>query len=137
MSSGGSPNDPVFWLHHANIDRLWADWQLEENHWSLDHRGYLPVNTGPNGINVNDPMLPWSNAGVTPATVANFYSIDAIGYKYDKYFRSDIHDKEDASKRLDHKLSSPDTLREVNFNLIKGSFDVLADTLKRPVFPIK
>jgi len=29
MSYGGSPNDPCFWLHHANIDRLWADWQLE------------------------------------------------------------------------------------------------------------
>lgn len=22
-----SPNDPVFWLHHCNIDRLWAVWQ--------------------------------------------------------------------------------------------------------------
>lgn len=22
-----SPNDPVFWMHHANIDRIWAAWQ--------------------------------------------------------------------------------------------------------------
>src|SRR5262249_45837151 len=22
-----SVNDPIFWLHHANIDRLWAQWQ--------------------------------------------------------------------------------------------------------------
>ncbi|MFZ5668644.1 MAG: tyrosinase family protein [Pseudomonadota bacterium] len=22
-----SPNDPLFWLHHANIDRIWALWQ--------------------------------------------------------------------------------------------------------------
>lgn len=22
-----SPNDPVFWLHHCNIDRLWGVWQ--------------------------------------------------------------------------------------------------------------
>lgn len=22
-----SPNDPVFWLHHCNIDRIWAMWQ--------------------------------------------------------------------------------------------------------------
>ncbi|MGH8906692.1 MAG: tyrosinase family protein [Egibacteraceae bacterium] len=27
MSGGFSPNDPVFWLHHANVDRLWANWQ--------------------------------------------------------------------------------------------------------------
>jgi hypothetical protein len=22
-----SPNDPAFWLHHANVDRIWARWQ--------------------------------------------------------------------------------------------------------------
>jgi hypothetical protein len=22
-----APEDPIFWLHHSNIDRLWADWQ--------------------------------------------------------------------------------------------------------------
>jgi tyrosinase len=28
MASGGAPvNDPVFFLHHANVDRLWAEWQ--------------------------------------------------------------------------------------------------------------
>ena len=27
MGTGVSPNDPVFWLHHAFIDKLWADWQ--------------------------------------------------------------------------------------------------------------
>ena len=34
-----SPNDPVFWLHHCNIDRLWAQWMVL-------HPGaspYLPV----------------------------------------------------------------------------------------------
>lgn len=27
MATGTSPNDPVFFLHHANVDRLWALWQ--------------------------------------------------------------------------------------------------------------
>src|SRR5919197_1077891 len=27
MSTARSPADPLFWLHHANIDRLWAGWQ--------------------------------------------------------------------------------------------------------------
>jgi len=27
MSTARSPTDPVFWLHHANVDRLWARWQ--------------------------------------------------------------------------------------------------------------
>jgi Common central domain of tyrosinase len=24
-----SPNDPMFWLHHANVDRIWAEWQVK------------------------------------------------------------------------------------------------------------
>ncbi|GGK20922.1 tyrosinase [Pilimelia terevasa] len=27
MASGASPNDPVFWLHHCFLDRLWSRWQ--------------------------------------------------------------------------------------------------------------
>lgn len=27
MSRGHSPNDPVFFLHHCNIDRIWSYWQ--------------------------------------------------------------------------------------------------------------
>lgn len=31
MSSGLSPLDPVFWLHHCNVDRIWAEWQAAGN----------------------------------------------------------------------------------------------------------
>lgn len=27
MATLQSPTDPIFWLHHANIDRLWSAWQ--------------------------------------------------------------------------------------------------------------
>ncbi|MFI9718296.1 tyrosinase family protein [Streptomyces sp. NPDC052396] len=27
-----SPQDPIFWLHHANIDRLWAAWLADSSH---------------------------------------------------------------------------------------------------------
>ena len=30
MSLGHSPNDPVFFLHHCNVDRMWAYWQTRE-----------------------------------------------------------------------------------------------------------
>jgi hypothetical protein len=27
MGTASSPSDPIFWLHHAFIDKIWADWQ--------------------------------------------------------------------------------------------------------------
>jgi len=31
MADKSSPTDPLFWLHHANIDRIWAKWQTSHN----------------------------------------------------------------------------------------------------------
>jgi tyrosinase len=31
MGSGLSPLDPLFWLHHCNVDRIWALWQVAGN----------------------------------------------------------------------------------------------------------
>ncbi|KAJ2555091.1 hypothetical protein EV175_002364 [Coemansia sp. RSA 1933] len=39
MTQTYSPNDFAFWLHHANIDRIWFVWQMEDpqqNFWSMD-----------------------------------------------------------------------------------------------------
>jgi tyrosinase len=75
MSGPTSPNDPVFFLHHANVDRLWAQWQAQHP----DQAGYLPTVGGPQGHNLNDPMSPWGG-GATPASVLNHR---ALGYWYD------------------------------------------------------
>lgn len=72
MSLADSPNDPVFFLNHCNIDRLWAIWQKTNNQ-------YLPVSGGPKGHNLNDPMLPWN---VTPKSVLDHQS---LGYTYESY----------------------------------------------------
>jgi hypothetical protein len=74
MLPGTSPNDPVFFLHHCNVDRLW--WQ-----WQQDHPGdgYVPVSAGPPGHNLNDQMTPW-DAATTPASTLD---IHRLGYRYD------------------------------------------------------
>ncbi|KAJ1916380.1 hypothetical protein H4219_003826 [Mycoemilia scoparia] len=51
MNPQWSPNDFIFYLHHANMDRLWAIWQYTYNNlWTMDGKG-------PNGIrnlSIND-----------------------------------------------------------------------------------
>ncbi|HET9516805.1 MAG TPA: tyrosinase family protein [Actinoplanes sp.] len=55
MAGGDSPNDPVFWLHHCYIDKLWADWQAAH-----PGAGYLPTATTLNVIALNDLIPPWN-----------------------------------------------------------------------------
>jgi len=33
-----APNDPAFWLHHANVDRIWASWSRQ---WSAASEGRI------------------------------------------------------------------------------------------------
>ncbi|NMG20557.1 tyrosinase family protein [Brasilonema bromeliae] len=56
-------NDPVFWLVHANVDRLWAEWQ--EN----GHKGsnYYPATGRHYGENLNDRLWPWDGGESIPA----------------------------------------------------------------------
>jgi hypothetical protein len=67
MGPGTSPNDPVFFLHHCNVDRLWALWQYE-------HAAsvYEPASAGPTGHNLNDVMQHLTTAGTTPAACLDY-----------------------------------------------------------------
>ncbi|MEW2635494.1 tyrosinase family protein [Streptomyces sp. NPDC048389] len=60
MVTGVSPNDPVFWLHHAFIDRLWTQWQ--ERH---PDAAYAPAGGTSDVVDLHDTMRPWND--VTPA----------------------------------------------------------------------
>jgi hypothetical protein len=73
-----SPNDPVFWLHHCNIDRLWAVWQ-QQHPGELYHPSGGAGDMGPVGHNLVDSMQPWGGG----ATVASTQSHLAMGYWYD------------------------------------------------------
>lgn len=58
-----SPFDPIFYLHHCNIDRLWAMWQAD------GHASDYPVSGGKPQHNRNDIMYPWF--GATPGYGTN------------------------------------------------------------------
>lgn len=80
MMAMSSPNDPVFWLHHCNIDRLWAEWQFMHN-----SEPYLPP-SGTAGVvsghALDDPMRPWA-LEPTPPTPRSVLDHHAMGYQYD------------------------------------------------------
>ena len=50
-----SPNDPMFFLHHCNCDRIWAMWQMD------GHLGtsFFPTAGWQQGHKLLDPMWPW------------------------------------------------------------------------------
>jgi tyrosinase len=78
MTPMTSPNDPVFFLHHAFIDKIWADWQakqIQENPDAAPH--YNPAKDGPSGHNLHDQLKPWKH------TIAEVLDISKLGYAYD------------------------------------------------------
>ena len=91
MSPGTSPDDPVFFMHHCNVDRLWALWQ--HTHPGQNYPEVVPrvnsIGVRPHGL--RDPMPPWIPANgaevVTPADMLDHTRIvvrgKPAGYTYD------------------------------------------------------
>ena len=88
-----APRDPVFWLIHANVDRLWAEW-INQNAATAGFQPFLPISGGPIGHNLNDTMWPWNGTAnpfgvlpwmVTPEAVRPADLVDhaSLGYGYD------------------------------------------------------
>lgn len=78
MDLNTSPNDPVFFLHHANIDRIWQAW-IEANGPVYEPvRGWQRPEQ-----NLHQAMLPYKKIGerVTPASMLE---IDKLDYRYDE-----------------------------------------------------
>jgi tyrosinase len=71
-----SPNDPVFFLHHGFVDKIWADWG------ALHDNAYEPITGGPSGMNRDDKMAPFdeTTARNTPGQVLTPRD---LGFRYD------------------------------------------------------
>ncbi|MDH3650086.1 MAG: tyrosinase family protein [Saprospiraceae bacterium] len=76
MGPGTSPNDPVFYLNHCNVDRIWEAWMVANG------RNYLPVTPmGAQGHRLNDLMLSILDASMRPSDVLDpnpWYTYDSL-----------------------------------------------------------
>lgn len=66
MATGASPADPLFWLHHAFLDKLWEDWKVSGD----------PQLDPPNGM---ETLLP---PPIFTDTVSQVLSTAFLHYKY-------------------------------------------------------
>jgi tyrosinase len=67
MGSFMSPLDPIFWLHHCNIDRLWAEWNAPPH----SHQ------------NTSDALWTDFQLGPFNRVVGDLQDITQLGYTYD------------------------------------------------------
>ena len=70
-------NDPIFFLHHANIDRIFEAWLRK---FSGNIPPYKPMSGGHPGHNRNDSLVPFFPL----KTNADMYKVSSeLGYQYD------------------------------------------------------
>lgn len=62
MGLASSPNDPVFWLHHCNLDRLWSYWEQTKG----VSAPYAPAVGGPDGQSGDKPLIFAFSNGMPP-----------------------------------------------------------------------
>jgi tyrosinase len=87
---GSAPNEPTFFLHHCNVDRLWAAWQAGLPQTRPSTAPYLPDQPIANrpGESLNEPMIFSDNTATSPwpgpfATPADVLDNNAMNYTYD------------------------------------------------------
>jgi tyrosinase len=62
-SIGTAARDPLFFLLHCNVDRLWAKWQRQNNRFNPATAASYDGASNPIGHNLPDTMWPWN--GIT------------------------------------------------------------------------
>jgi tyrosinase len=77
MQWSSSPNDPTFFLHHSNVDRIWAAWQ--EKHPAASYVPDMTVSSDLQFHRIGDALYSIFEEMVTPQDMLDYQTY----YEYD------------------------------------------------------
>jgi tyrosinase len=72
--------DPIFYLHHANIDRMWAAWNANPSDTNPTDPNWL---NGPAAVGEREFVMPWPGGGPWVYTPQQMNSLNQLNYTYD------------------------------------------------------
>ena len=79
-----SPNDPVFLLHHAFVDKIWSDWMARHGRQYLPEEPIAPVGTDLVGVpGRSTPLPPFDRVAAAISTPGSVLEHHGLGYAYD------------------------------------------------------
>jgi hypothetical protein len=76
-----SPLDPIFWLHHCNVDRLWVEWNKSFAN---------PGNSFWRTFDFADNFVDGAGNNVASVIVDTLFDTFALGYRYDTQPEAEI-----------------------------------------------
>ena len=104
MTNFLSPVDPIFYLHHANMDRLWDVWTRKQKHLGLP---YLP--TGQDWQTYSsEPFLFYVDGKgeyVGPSHAGDYVSTERFEYEYEPGFGEDVIAPPNAALLQKHRMA--------------------------------
>lgn len=105
--------DPLFWLHHTNVDRLWAYWTAikpEQKTMNYEYVGKARFSTPENStITIDSPLQPFFNEHGEWHTTASVSELDSFGYSYEglEYWRKSPEEMQRDATSLINNLYGP------------------------------
>ena len=73
--------DPIFYLHHANVDRMWAAWNADPSHKNPTDPNWL---SGPSASGEHEFVMPMPGRATSVFTPKDVNSLSLMNYTYER-----------------------------------------------------